>query len=109
MVDYFPRRLLLATFGGWVNRRQAHAIEYQIEENRVFRELQGNKRPRLALVRESKTGKAEATSPQSHIRTVYEAGIPSSVIRLRMLHASRASTACASASRACSRSPRILL
>ncbi len=31
-----------------------------------------------------------------HIRTAYAAGIPSSVIRLRMLHASRASTDCPS-------------
>jgi hypothetical protein len=49
------------------------------------------------LVRESKTGKTVAAGTRIHIRTAYEAGIPSSVIRLRMLHASRASTDCPSA------------
>tara|TARA_R110002094_G_scaffold101690_2_gene101614 strand:- start:1244 stop:2206 length:963 start_codon:yes stop_codon:yes gene_type:complete len=47
MADNFPLRLLLATFGGWVNRRQAHAIEYLVEENRVLKEPLGNKRLRL--------------------------------------------------------------
>jgi transposase InsO family protein len=47
MVDNFPLRLLLATFGGWVNRRQAQAIEYLVEENRVLKEQLGNRRLRL--------------------------------------------------------------
>jgi transposase InsO family protein len=47
MVDNFPLRLLLATFGGWVNRRQAQAIEYLVEENRVLKEHLGNNRLRL--------------------------------------------------------------
>jgi hypothetical protein len=34
MVDNFPLRFLLAAFGGWVNRHQAQAIEYLVEENR---------------------------------------------------------------------------
>ncbi|MFT4515640.1 MAG: hypothetical protein ACI91B_004357 [Planctomycetota bacterium] len=62
-----------------------------------------------ALVHKAKVGKTVARRTRIHIRTAYDAGIPSSVIRLRMLHASRASTDCPSASRACSRSPRILL
>ena len=64
---------------------------------------------RPALVHKAKVGKTVARRTRNHIRTAYEAGIPSSVIRLRMLHASRASTDCPSASRACSRSPRINL
>jgi hypothetical protein len=33
MVDNLPLRFLLAAFGGWINRRQAQAIEYLAEEN----------------------------------------------------------------------------
>ncbi len=40
-----------------------------------------------ALVREATTGKTVAASIQVHIRTAYEARIPSSVMRLRMLQA----------------------
>ena len=72
-------------------------------------QFQGQSKAIGALVRESKTGKTVAAGTRIHIRTAYEAGIPSSAMRLRMLQASRASTACASASRACSRSPRIVL
>jgi hypothetical protein len=44
-----------------------------------------------ALVQESKIGKAVARSDRVPIRTAHETGIPSSVMRLRMMHASRAS------------------
>ena len=45
--DYFPLKLLLATFAGWVGRQQAKAIEYLVEENRVLREQLGDQRLRL--------------------------------------------------------------
>jgi hypothetical protein len=64
---------------------------------------------RAALVHESNSRQIASANASIHIRTAYEAGIPSSVIRLSMLQASRASTDCPSASRACSRSQRILL
>ena len=35
MIDFFPLQLLLTTFGGWVNRRQADVVAYLLEENRV--------------------------------------------------------------------------
>jgi hypothetical protein len=38
---------LLMVFGGWVNRSQQKVIEYLLEENRVLRELAGDRRPRL--------------------------------------------------------------
>ena len=41
MVDNFPLRLLLATFGGWLNQHQTQAIEYLAEENRVLKEQLG--------------------------------------------------------------------
>ena len=41
MPDSFPLQLLLATFAGWVNREQAHAVAYLVEENRVLREQLG--------------------------------------------------------------------
>ena len=47
MADNVPLRFLLATFGGWVNRLQARAIEYLVEENRVLKEQSRNKRLRL--------------------------------------------------------------
>jgi len=47
MPDLFPLQLLLATFAGWVNRHQALAIEYLVEENRVLKEQLSNKRLRL--------------------------------------------------------------
>ncbi len=47
MTDFFPLRLLLATFAGWVNRDQARVVAYLVEENRVLREQLGDKRPRL--------------------------------------------------------------
>jgi hypothetical protein len=48
VADNFPLRVLLATFGGWINRHQAQAIDYLVEENRVLKEQLGNKRLRLA-------------------------------------------------------------
>jgi len=42
-----PLKLLLITFAGFVNRDQSRLIAYLLEENRVFRELPGDKRPRL--------------------------------------------------------------
>ncbi len=47
MPDTFPLRFLLATFAGWVNRHQAQAIDYLVEENRVLKEQLGGKRLRL--------------------------------------------------------------
>ncbi len=47
MAGFLPLRLLLLTFAGWVNRQQAQAIDYLIEENRVLKEQLGQKRLRL--------------------------------------------------------------
>ena len=47
MLDVFPLKFLLATFGGWINRQQAKAIEFLVEENRVLREQLGDRRVRL--------------------------------------------------------------
>jgi len=38
MLDAIRFRLFLATFAGWVGRRQTRAIAYLIEENRVLKE-----------------------------------------------------------------------
>ena len=43
-----PWHILLIAIAGWMNREQAEVIEYLKEENRVFRELLGKKRPRLS-------------------------------------------------------------
>ena len=47
MAADLPLKLLLITFAGFVNRDQSRLIAYLLEENRVFRKRQGNKRPRL--------------------------------------------------------------
>jgi hypothetical protein len=47
VTDTFRLQLLLATFAGWVNRQQAQAIEFLIEENRVLKEQLGGRRLRL--------------------------------------------------------------
>ena len=47
MAADFPLKLLLITFAGFVNRDQSLLITYLLEENHVFRELHGDKRPRL--------------------------------------------------------------
>jgi len=47
MPDFLPLQPLLATFGGWVNRHQAHAIEYLNDENLVLREQLDGRRLRL--------------------------------------------------------------
>ncbi|MFT4541853.1 MAG: hypothetical protein ACI835_004315 [Planctomycetota bacterium] len=74
MLDNCPLRLLLARFGGWINRRQAQAIEYLAEENRVLKEQFGNKqlgltddqRRRLAA---KASRSADACSTRSPLRT----------------------------------------
>lgn len=43
----FQLQLLLATFAGWVNRRQAQVIDYLVEENRVLWEQLKGRRLRL--------------------------------------------------------------
>jgi len=45
MPDFFPLRLLLATFAGWVNREQAHVVAYLVEENRILKEQLGCRSP----------------------------------------------------------------
>ena len=47
MPDLIHLQLLLVTFAGWVNRHQAQAIDYLVEENRVLKEQLGSKRLRL--------------------------------------------------------------
>jgi transposase InsO family protein len=47
MAADLPLKLLLITFAGFVNRDQSRLIADLLEENRVFRELQGNKRLRF--------------------------------------------------------------
>jgi hypothetical protein len=47
MAGDLPLKLLLNTFSGFVNRDHSRLIAYLLEENHVFRELQGNKRPRF--------------------------------------------------------------
>ena len=42
-----PWHILLIAIAGWMNREQIAVIEYLKEENRVLRELLGDKRPRL--------------------------------------------------------------
>jgi len=34
MIETIHLQLLLATFAGWIRRRQSHVIAYLIEENR---------------------------------------------------------------------------
>ena len=47
MYQSIQLRLLLAACAGWVNREQAAAIEFLVEENRVLKEQLGKKRHRL--------------------------------------------------------------
>lgn len=54
----------------------------------------GSRRP--ALVHRSNSRQIAPASDPIHLLTANETGIPSSAVRLRMLHASRASTDCAS-------------
>ncbi|MFQ5472584.1 MAG: transposase [Dehalococcoidia bacterium] len=47
MSEFLPLQLLLVTFSGWVNRQQAHVIDYLVEENRVLKQQLHRKRLRL--------------------------------------------------------------
>ena len=49
MTETIHLQLLLATFAGWVGRRQACVIAYLIEENRVLKEQLGSSGTRLDL------------------------------------------------------------
>src|SRR6266478_2286170 len=42
-----PFSFLVVSIGGWMNQHQHHVIEYLIEENRVLREQNGNRRMRF--------------------------------------------------------------
>ena len=42
-----PLSLLVVSIGGWMNQHQRHVIEYLIEENRVLRQQNGNRRMRF--------------------------------------------------------------
>ena len=44
MTVSLPLQFLLVLLAGWINRHQEAVIEYLKEENRVLRELHGNKR-----------------------------------------------------------------
>ena len=43
-----PWNIILFSIAGWLNREQGAVIEYLKEENRILRELLGDKRPRLS-------------------------------------------------------------
>ena len=47
MPELLPLKLLLATFAGWVNRRQAQVVDYLVEENRVLKEQLRGRQLRL--------------------------------------------------------------
>ena len=49
MIETIHLQLLLATFAGWVGRRQTAVIDYLVEENRVLKEQleSGGKRLRF--------------------------------------------------------------
>ncbi len=42
-----PWHILVMAIAGWINGEQRVVVEYLREENRVLRELLGEKRPRL--------------------------------------------------------------
>ena len=42
-----PRHILVIAMAGWMNRKQSAVVEHLREENRILRELLGDKRPRL--------------------------------------------------------------
>src|SRR5437879_4729875 len=42
-----PFSFLVVSIGGWMNQYQHHVIEYLIDENRVLREQNGNRRMRF--------------------------------------------------------------
>ncbi len=46
-MNFNPWNVLVIALAGWMNREQNTVIEYLQEENRVLRELLGNKRPKL--------------------------------------------------------------
>jgi len=71
MPDLFRLQLFLATFAGWVNRHQAQAIDYLVEENRVLKEQLDGKRIRLTndqRRRLAAKGKARAIRKLSRTR-----------------------------------------
>jgi putative transposase len=43
-MSYYQWQFLLVVLAGWINRHQQDVIEYLLEENRVYKELQGGKR-----------------------------------------------------------------
>jgi hypothetical protein len=45
MIETIQLQLLLATFAGWVGRRQTRAIAYLIEENRVIEAIAAGQSP----------------------------------------------------------------
>jgi len=71
--DFFPLRLLLATFAGWVNRDQAQVIAYLVEENRVLKEQMEGRRLRLTNAQRSRLaakGKALGRTMLERIATM---------------------------------------
>ena len=73
MPNVFPFQLLLATFAGWVNRRQSLAIEYLVEENRVLIEQLGGKRVGLTDAQRRRLaakGKALGRKLLTHVATI---------------------------------------
>ena len=44
----YPLQFLVVALAGWINRHQQDVIEYLKEENRVYREQLGGKRPRFS-------------------------------------------------------------
>src|SRR6516162_7450301 len=42
-----PFSFLVISIAGWINQRQQQTIEYLVEENRVLREQNGNRRMRF--------------------------------------------------------------
>ena len=61
-----PWHILLVSIAGWMNREQNAVIEYLQEENRVLRELLGNKRPRLNDKRRRLAAKGKALGRKLH-------------------------------------------
>jgi putative transposase len=83
MIETIQLQLLLATFAGWIGRRQARVIAYLIEENRVLKEQLGSSGKRLRLTDDQRRRLAAKGKPLGRkvLGTVATIVTPDTILR----------------------------
>jgi transposase InsO family protein len=79
-VEHVLLRTLLVICTGWLQRKQAHALRYVLEENRVLREQLGGNKPRLNNSQRRRLARAGKLLERAQLRELATLAKPDTIL-----------------------------